>query len=51
MKSILRASNKTLKEIFTEFDVNGDGVLSNIEFRNAFKKLNLGLTIKEIDEL
>jgi len=28
-----------------------DGLISNIDFRNAFKQLNLGITTKEIDEL
>lgn len=51
VKQILRSCNKTPTEIFQEFDKDGSGEISNLEFRAAFKNLNLGLSFKDIDEL
>lgn len=50
-KNFLRASNKSLREIFNEFDVDGSGNISNLEFKEAFRKMNIGLTSREIDYL
>lgn len=51
MRQILRSANKSLKEIFSEFDHDGSGTISNVEFRNALRDLNLGLSLDEIDVL
>jgi EF-hand domain pair len=51
VRQVLQASNKTLEEVFKEFDLDGNGVLSNMEFRQGIRKLNLGLTLMEIDDL
>ena len=32
-------------------DEDGNGFISEVEFRNAIRKLNLGLTSREIDQL
>jgi Ca2+-binding EF-hand superfamily protein len=50
-KQILRASNKSMAEIFKEFDQDGSGCISNLEFKEAFRKLGIGLTSREIDHL
>lgn len=48
---VLRSSDKSLEEIFREMDADKSGELSNLEFKNAFRQLNIGLTSKEIDQL
>jgi Ca2+-binding EF-hand superfamily protein len=45
----MKTSARPLQEIFSEFDVDGNGVVTAVEFRNAIRKLNLGLSSKEID--
>ncbi len=47
----MKTSARPLQEIFSEFDVDGNGVVTAVEFRNAIRKLNLGLSSKEIDQL
>lgn len=49
MRGIMRTSSRPLQDIFNEFDVDGNGVVTSLEFRNAIRKLNLGLSSKEID--
>jgi Ca2+-binding EF-hand superfamily protein len=51
MRGIMKTSSRPLQEIFNEFDVDGNGVVTVVEFRNAIRKLNLGLSSKEIDQL
>jgi len=51
LRQIIRTSNKSFEEIFREFDEDKNGYISKIEFRNAIRKLNLGLTSREIDQL
>lgn len=51
VREILRSSNKSIEEIFKEFDKDGSGSISNVEFRNAFREMNLGLSLNEIDQL
>ena len=48
---IIKASNKDIKAIFNQFDSDKSGSLSNVEFKNAIRKLNMGLTSKDIDLL
>jgi Ca2+-binding EF-hand superfamily protein len=51
LRGILKTSNANLREVFASFDSDGSGKLSNLEFKNALRQLNLGLTSKEIDML
>lgn len=51
MRHMLAASNIPLEEFVRSIDTDGDGDISNLEFVNAMRKLNLGLSLKEIDEL
>lgn len=49
--TLLKASPYKLEDIFLNMDMNADGQISAIEFRNALRKLNLGLTARDIDSL
>jgi hypothetical protein len=40
-----------LDDIFSKFDENGSGELTQYEFRKALRSLNIGLTILEINEI
>jgi Ca2+-binding EF-hand superfamily protein len=51
MRQFIRASNRTLKEIFDEIDQSGQGVVTNLEFKEGIRKLMIGITSKEIDDL
>jgi len=51
LRQIIRASTKSFEDIFKEFDEDKNGFISQVEFRNAIRKLNLGLTSREIDAL
>ena len=51
LKQIIRTSSKSFQDIFKEMDSDGNGYISEVEFRNAIRKLNLGLTSREIDQL
>lgn len=48
---IVQVSPLSLEEIFKELDRDGSGKISQIEFRNAIRKLNLGLTSRDIDTI
>lgn len=49
LRQIIRSSSLTFEDIFKKFDEDGNGFISSIEFRNAIRKLNLGLSSREID--
>lgn len=51
LRKILQSSTKSLNQIFREFDEDGNGFVTQVEFRNAIRKLNLGLSSKDIDQL
>lgn len=51
IKDIIKASPNSIEEIFKQMDTDNSGKLSAIEFRNAMRKLQLGLTAREIDDL
>ena len=51
LRNIIRTSSKSFEQIFREFDEDKNGYISQMEFRNAIRKLNLGLTSREIDNL
>ena len=46
---IIATSTKSLQEIFNEFDEDGNGFITLVEFRNAIRRLGLGITSREID--
>jgi len=51
VRQILHASNTTVEQFFKKIDTDGSGEVSNLEFINALRSLNLGLSLKEIEEL
>lgn len=51
MRQFIKASNKTLKEVFEEIDQSGQGVVTNLEFKEGIRKLLIGITSREIDDL
>jgi len=51
LRQIIRSSASSFEEIFKGFDTDGNGLISQVEFRNALRKLNLGVTSREIDKL
>ncbi len=51
LRQIIRTSPKSFEDIFKEMDSDGNGVISQQEFRNALRKLNLGVTSREIDKV
>lgn len=50
-RKIIKSSNMHLRQIFEEFDEDGNGYITPVEFRNAVRRLNINLTAKEIDEI
>lgn len=51
LRSTITASGRPIEEIFAEYDEDGNGTLTSKELRNALRKLNLGLTSKDIDQI
>jgi len=51
LRQIIRSSTKSFEEIFKDFDTDKNGSISQVEFRNALRKLNLGMTSREMDKL
>jgi hypothetical protein len=51
LKQFIRAGRNNIIELFKQADVNQTGRVSAIEFRNVIKKLNLGLTSIEVNQL
>jgi Ca2+-binding EF-hand superfamily protein/nucleoid DNA-binding protein len=51
LQALIRASPYSIEDIFREMDSDNSGTLSLIEFRNAMRKLNIGLSAKDIDGL
>ena len=49
LRVIIATSSKSLQEIFAEFDEDGNGYVTQVEFRNALRRLGLGITSREID--
>lgn len=51
LQALIRASPYSIEDIFKQMDTDNSGTLSLIEFRNAMRKLNIGLSAKDIDGL
>lgn len=51
LRVIIATSPKSLQEIFDDFDEDGNGFVTLVEFRNAIRRLGLGLTSREIDQI
>jgi len=51
LRQIILASNIPVEKFFKDMDIDRSGDISNLEFINAIRKLNLGLSLKEIEEL
>lgn len=51
IRAIARSSSISFEDIFKRFDEDGNGAITQTEFRNAIRKLNLGLSSREIDKL
>ena len=51
LRQILMASNISVEAFFAKVDTDRSGELSNLEFINAIKNLNLGLNLTEIEDL
>jgi Ca2+-binding EF-hand superfamily protein len=47
----MKSSSLTLEDIFKKFDEDGNGFISSNEFRNAIRRLNLGLSSRDIDQI
>ena len=50
-RSLLKASKLTHADVFSAMDQNKDGFISGQEFRDAIIRLDLGLTLAEIDDM
>ncbi len=51
LRQIMKSSSLTLEDIFKKFDEDGNGYISSNEFRNAIRRLNLGLSSRDIDQI
>lgn len=49
MKKLMRINHQNLEQIFKAHDLDNTGYISNIQFRNIIRQLNLGLQLKDID--
>lgn len=51
LQGLIRASPLSLEDVFKQMDSDNSGKISISEFRNAMRKLNLGLTARDIDAI
>lgn len=51
LKRLIKASGKSIDSIFGQFDLDGSGDITAIEFKKAMKLISLGLTDMEIDRI
>ena len=47
----MAAAGKSVEQIFAEMDEDGNGTVTSKEFRNAMRKLSIGIKSKEIDQI
>lgn len=48
---MIAASPKTLEQAFQEVDTEKTGKITNLQFKKAFRVLNIALTSRELDLL
>lgn len=51
LRRLIKASGKSLDAIFGQFDVDGSGDITAVEFRKAMRLISLTLTDQEIDKI
>jgi len=51
LRQVILSSNTPVEKFFKDIDTDGSGEASNLEFINAIRKLNIGLNLKEIEDL
>lgn len=51
IRRYLRNSNKNIVQMFREYDPDDTGRITNLEFRQVIRSLNMGLTLQDIDIL
>lgn len=51
LREYLKSTHKNLEEVFKAIDITKCGKVTNLEFKEAIRKLMTGLTSREIDEL
>ncbi|CAK62279.1 unnamed protein product (macronuclear) [Paramecium tetraurelia] len=51
IRRFLRNSNKNISELFKQYDSDNTGFITNLEFRQVIRSLNMGLTFQDIDIL
>lgn len=51
MKVLIRNSGKSIDAVFAQFDVDGSGDVTGLEFRKAMKLISLGMTDNDIDKI
>ena len=51
LQSLIKASPASLEDIFKEIDSDDSGKLSAVEFRKALRKLSIGLSARDIDNI
>lgn len=51
LRDYLKCTPKQLEQVFDEIDITKCGKVTNLEFKDAIRKLNTGLSALEIDDL
>jgi len=51
LRRLIKNSGKTIDSVFSQFDVDGSGDVTAVEFRKAMKLISLGLTDIEINKI
>jgi len=51
VREFINASKLTIKQVFQKIDQSGTGTVTNLEFKEGIRKLQIGLTSRQIDEL
>ncbi|CAD8159524.1 unnamed protein product [Paramecium octaurelia] len=51
IRRFLRNSNKNINDLFKQYDSDNTGFITNLEFRQVIRSLNMGLTFQDVDIL
>lgn len=51
LRDYLKCTNQNLQQIFEKIDITKCGKVTNLEFKEAIRKLMTGMTSREIDDL